>query len=110
MTEANRDFAVQEHTTIGGKEIGVFKVAGTALYCIAFKSGGEIPQDLKGMWTEPRSAEKAITGYLAKQELEVQQKAAKKAAPKKTKKIEAEPPVDIFTESVEEENGPSEAE
>jgi hypothetical protein len=110
MTEANRDFAVEEHATVNGKEIGVYKVAGTSLYCIAFKSGGEIPADLQGKWTEPRAAERAIVGYLMKQEVAAQQKAEKKSAPKKTKKVETEPPVNIFAEPVEEENGLSETE
>lgn len=110
MTEAARDFAVGDHATEAGKELGIFKVAGTALYCVAFKSGGECPSELKGMWTEPRAAEAAIKGYLAKRAMEAEQKAAKPKPTRKPKKEKAEPPVDIFAESVEEEDGPSEAE
>ena len=106
MTEAARDFTVQEHATPNGKELGVFKVMGTSLFKIAFKSGGETPAELQGMWTEPRSAEKAIEGYLARKAMEVTSKPKRKP-----KKVEPKPTVDIFVDdSVEEEDVPSETE
>jgi len=42
---------------------------GDALYSIYFKNGGETPDILKGMWTDVRQIENAITKYLNKDKL-----------------------------------------
>lgn len=53
-----------------GKQIAIFKVANTALYRVAFTDGGEVPEELSGMWTDPYKAQLAIKAYITKREAE----------------------------------------
>ena len=80
MTDAQRDFSVNKYETDAGKELGIYKVANTSLYKVAFKSGGEVPKELDGMWTAPTMAAQAIERYLAKRKME-------KNVPKNTSKV-----------------------
>lgn len=54
-----------------GKKIAIHKVANSALYRVAFTSGGELPPELSGMWTDAYQAQKAITAYITKKEREI---------------------------------------
>lgn len=69
--ETNRNYAIEELSTNGGKTLGVYKVANTSLYRVSFTSGGQVPESLLGMWTDPVMAQKAIKGYLSKADNEV---------------------------------------
>ncbi len=65
--------------TSKGKEIG-YKELGYHRYMeICFKSGGQVPDDLKGNWTDVKQLTAAVNAYLATE------KAA--AETKKTKKV-----------------------
>lgn len=61
---SERNFATQELKTEAGKVLAVFKVDGTSLYNIGFTSGGQVPAELLGAWTDPVMAQKAIKVYL----------------------------------------------
>lgn len=64
--------------TPNGKEIKIFQKKGTALYCIRFADGGELPAELNNqMFTTPKEAQKAIDAYIARKEKE-KAKSAKK--------------------------------
>lgn len=68
-----------ELETKGGKKFGIFKVANSSLYRIAFTSGGQVPEDLNGMWTDPYKAQRAIQAYLMKLDNEEKEKKTNKA-------------------------------
>lgn len=70
-------------TLPSGKEIGYKEIGQNRFKQICFKSGGEIPKELQGMWTDPMSIEKAIKSYVIQMENKAESKAEKK--PKKTK-------------------------
>ena len=53
-------------TTHNGKEIQIVRNGTTSAFKIQFGSGGELPQDLEGMFTNERSAVSAINVYLEK--------------------------------------------
>lgn len=55
------------NTTPKGKEIKIYKVANSALYKVAFTDGGELPDSLKGRWTNPKLAQDSIDTYLNEQ-------------------------------------------
>lgn len=50
-----------------GKEIQIVVVPKTSHLKIQFASGGELPEELTGLFTSPKQAEKVINTYLAKQ-------------------------------------------
>jgi len=50
--------------THAGKEIQLVRCPKTAHIKIQFGSGGELPQDLSGLFTDERSAELAVNKYL----------------------------------------------
>jgi len=52
--------------TENGKELKIYHVKNTALYKVAFTSGGELPEELSGMYTSPMFAEADIKAYLAR--------------------------------------------
>ncbi len=64
MEELERNHSIKGLKTPNGKEIGIYRVANTALYRIAFVTGGEVPRELEGMFTAPSMAAKAIEAYL----------------------------------------------
>lgn len=97
MTEAARNFSVKDNVTPGGKALGVYKVANTSLYCIAFKNGGEKPKKLSGMWTDPMQAQRAIDAYITEKELEAAKPPAHPAVKKTKPRKKAAPKVtDVF--------------
>jgi hypothetical protein len=55
-------------TTPNGKEIQIFRDRVSAQYKIQFSSGGELPEELTGIFTNELFAETAINKYLEKQE------------------------------------------
>lgn len=57
---------VAEYTTPNGKVIATYIEPGTALFCIKFTTGGELPPELCGMFTSSYVANKTIEGYLSK--------------------------------------------
>lgn len=76
--------------TLNGKELKIYMVKGTSLYCVKFADGGELPKELKHQkFTSPKEANKAITAYLDRMEKEASGKKQKpskeKEASKKTK-------------------------
>lgn len=50
--------------TKGGKEIGYRMPEGKNLYEITFKTGGEIPEELKGGWNDIRQLTNKINNYI----------------------------------------------
>lgn len=77
MQEPKRNFTTEEFKTPAGKQLAVFKVNNTSLYDIGFTSGGQVPEDLLGNWTDPVMAQKAIKVHLTKLENERLAKIAK---------------------------------
>lgn len=63
--------------TPGGKEIGIRNIEGTPLYEIAFKTGGEVPKELKGAFSMVRAAQTKIDAWLST--YQPQKKTTKKA-------------------------------
>ena len=55
-------------TTPNGKEIQIQRDPRSAQYFIQFDSGGELPEELTGIFTNELFAETAINKYLEKQE------------------------------------------
>lgn len=53
--------------TSGGKTINISLIPGSILYKISFQEGGELPEELKGTFTDPLAAEIAALVYLDKQ-------------------------------------------
>lgn len=52
--------------TENGKELKIFQIKNSALYKVAFATGGELPPELDQMFTNPLIASKAIEKYLEK--------------------------------------------
>ena len=59
---------MKTYTTPNGKEIQVVRDKQTAQYKIQFGSGGELPEELTGIFTNELFAETAINQYLEKQQ------------------------------------------
>ena len=59
---------MKTYTTKGGKEINVVRDQGSPHLKIQFATGGDLPQELSGIFTSDSFAENAIKGYLGKQE------------------------------------------
>ena len=59
---------MKTYTTPNGKEIQIFRDPVSAQYKIQFGSGGELPEELTGIFTNELFAETAINKYLEKQE------------------------------------------
>lgn len=59
---------MKTYTTPNGKEIQIFRDSVSAQYKIQFGSGGELPEELTGIFTNELFAETAINKYLEKQE------------------------------------------
>jgi len=57
-----------KYTTPNGKEIEIFRCPQSAQWKIKFTSGGELPEELGGIFTNEKFAETAINKYLEKQE------------------------------------------
>ena len=57
-----------KYTTPNGKEIESYRCPQSAQWKIKFTSGGELPEELTGIYTTDKFAEIAINKYLEKQE------------------------------------------
>lgn len=51
-------------TTHGGKEVELRVDTRSSLYKFQFTSGGELPVELQGLFTEEKYAKQALTRYL----------------------------------------------
>ena len=60
---------MKTYTTKGGKEINVVRDQRSPHLKIQFATGGELPQELSGIFTSEPFAENAIKEYLGKQEI-----------------------------------------
>ena len=61
--------------TVAGKELKLFLKKNTALYCVRFADGGELPPELANqMFTSPKEAYTAIDTYLARKQEEASKK------------------------------------
>jgi hypothetical protein len=69
-------FEIKEDKRKEEKVFQVRHVPERGLYQVAFTAGGEVPDALKGMWTNAHKAQAAITNYLAAKEQEQLQAAA----------------------------------
>jgi hypothetical protein len=54
------------------KELKIYKVKNSALFCVAYEGGGELPKELKQRWTSPKLAQEAIEQYEMAKELRIQ--------------------------------------
>jgi len=52
--------------TVNGKDVEAFRKGGHNLFSIKFNQGGELPDELAGMFTSERFADAAITAYIQK--------------------------------------------
>lgn len=57
---------MKTYKTEKGKEIEVY-YSGRNL-AVRFKGGGELPEELSGIWTDERALEHSVLKYLAKKE------------------------------------------
>lgn len=53
-----------ELVTANGKEIAIVNAPGTGHYKMQFTSGGELPENLSGLYTSYKQAEKAAVSYI----------------------------------------------
>lgn len=54
----------REYKSKTDKNLKICRVKNSGLFAIKFTGGGEVPDDLKGMWTTPSLAEAAIEKYM----------------------------------------------
>lgn len=64
LDRMTRERAIEELITPNGKQLRVYHVSNTALYKVAFESGGELPEELDGMFTDVPRAQDAAQRYL----------------------------------------------
>lgn len=74
------DDMVRQYKTPNGKVIEAVPEGVYGLWVVRFKSGGELPVELQGMFTTINYAESAINSYLAKKEAQVATKEIKQDA------------------------------
>lgn len=76
-----RDQAIRDLVTPAGKKLGIYPVRNSALYTVAFTSGGELPKELKNQkFTDTTLAAREARKYLERAWEEAQNKSAKKTA------------------------------
>lgn len=54
----------REYRSSKEKNLKIYRVKNSGLYAIKFVGGGQLPDDLSGMYTSPALAEKAIEKFL----------------------------------------------
>jgi len=59
---------MSQHTTPNGKTVSTYMVPNSNHVAIKFNQGGELPEELTGLFTSHKVADQAIYGYLSKQE------------------------------------------
>ena len=77
IMDENKEDIFDEYEETPKKELKIYQVTNTALYKVAFTTGGKLPKHLSGMWTTPELAQKQIDVYeaaVAKAEEERKQK------------------------------------
>lgn len=57
-----------DYTTPGGKKVELITDSKSALYRFQFNPGGELPQELTGLFTQERYAVAALNRYIARME------------------------------------------
>jgi len=57
--------ALEIGETPNGKKIAIFNAPNTSMYAIKFIPGGELPQELEGLFTSPTEATLVVHRYLA---------------------------------------------
>lgn len=64
---------MKEYKTKAGKEIALIICPKTNHIKLQFTSGGELPEELTGLFTSEREAEKVITQYLERKSNKVKE-------------------------------------
>lgn len=64
-----------------GKELGYRELGYNRFLEVAFKDGGEVPQELQGMWVNPMDTQIAIETYLNKLHQKFSAKEEKESKP-----------------------------
>lgn len=64
---------MKKYKTKAGKEITLFICPKTNHIKVQFSSGGELPEELTGLFTSEREAEKVITPYLERKASQVRE-------------------------------------
>ena len=54
----------REYRSSKEKNLKIYRVKNSGLYCIKFTGGGQVPDALAGMFTSPMLAEKAIEAHM----------------------------------------------
>lgn len=72
--------------TPNGKEIKIINAPGTGHYKIQFTQGGELPQELDGVFTSSAVAQVAVRNYLLNNKDRFEKKAEKKEFIKELRK------------------------
>lgn len=86
LQQMTQDQAIKELITPNGKQVGIYHVKNTALYKTAFQSGGELPPELNGMFTDTHRAYEAARKYVERRWKEESERQARAET-----KREAEP-------------------
>lgn len=66
LQQMTRDEAINKLITPGGKQLGIYHVKNTSLYKATFQSGGEVPKELSGMYTDTNRAYEAAKKYVSR--------------------------------------------
>lgn len=74
---------MSEFKTANGKEIEIFTDPATAHVKVKFKDGGQLPEELSGLFTSRAIAEVAVTSYLLRTHEEKSKKKENKDFEKK---------------------------
>ncbi len=64
---------MKKYKTKAGKEIALFICPKTNHIKVQFSSGGELPEELTGLFTSEREADKVITSYLERKANQVRE-------------------------------------
>ena len=59
-----REHAMENNLTPQGKKLKIYHVSNTSLYKICFEDGGQLAQEVSGLFTSPHLAQEQITKYL----------------------------------------------
>tara|TARA_R110002020_G_scaffold133108_4_gene297057 strand:- start:13587 stop:13847 length:261 start_codon:yes stop_codon:yes gene_type:complete len=68
---------IRSYKTKGTKELEAFIHPGTAHYKLQWSGGGELPQELSGMYTSLNLVDSAVLTYLGNLKEEIAEKTAK---------------------------------
>ena len=65
---------VRSYKTKGVKELQTFIKPGTSHYLIQWSDGGQLPQELSGMYTSVSNVDTAVFNYINTQKEEIKEK------------------------------------